>query len=260
MARLGRRQPFKPLVSRVPAAAGGATYTLTCAAGSYAIAGQAATLAATHNYALACAAGAYTYTGKAATLTYTPGATTVDYTLTCVAGAYAISGQAANLTYARSMVAAAGAYAISGQAATLTVARNLALAPGAYSISGKDAVLTYTGATAYALDCEAGSYTISGQDAALSWSGAATAIGGWALRSELAKRKKKDDDEKERLLAEVIEVPIPTKPDTRRKLTLEQIIGPQAAAQMSLPDLTHEIETIKRKKRQRMEEEMLLMY
>lgn len=67
---------------------------LVCDAGAYVIAGQAATLA--RGYALVCSPGAYAIVGKDATLTYTPRST--SYALLCDVGAYTIAGQAATLT------------------------------------------------------------------------------------------------------------------------------------------------------------------
>lgn len=94
-------------------------YVLTCAAGAYAYAGQAAVLTVARNLSLA--AGAYSYTGQAASLTvsrnlaldagayayagndatldYVPGAAKIDYTLDCEAGAYVYTGQDAVLAY-----------------------------------------------------------------------------------------------------------------------------------------------------------------
>ena len=78
---------------------GGTAYSLTCATGSYAVTGQAATFtyASNVNYALACAVGNYTVTGQAATFTYTAGQ--INYALTFTAGNYAVTGKNATLTY-----------------------------------------------------------------------------------------------------------------------------------------------------------------
>jgi len=73
------------------AAAGGPTnYTLTCEAGGYSYAGQAATLTLARNLALD--AGSYSYTGQAATLT-------LARNLALDAGSYSYTGQDATLTY-----------------------------------------------------------------------------------------------------------------------------------------------------------------
>lgn len=95
------------------------------------------------DYVLTCAAGAYAYAGQAATLT-------VARSLSLAAGAYAYTGQAATLTVARNLSLATGAYGYAGNAATLTytpgvakVDYTLACAPGEYALTGLDAVLTY---------------------------------------------------------------------------------------------------------------------
>lgn len=97
-------------------ASSGGSYTLTCDAGAYTIAGQDADLRKSRivvgdagAYSLAGQdadlrkskvlqgdAGAYVLAGQDATLTYTP---VGGYTLTCDAGAFVIGGQDATLTF-----------------------------------------------------------------------------------------------------------------------------------------------------------------
>lgn len=99
---------------------GGTSYSLTCAAGSYSVAGQAASLK-------------------------------VSRKLVCAAGSYAVSGQPASLKVGRRLVCDAGSYSVVGQPATLVytagaagVAYSLACSPGSYLLSGSPATLTYT--------------------------------------------------------------------------------------------------------------------
>ena len=115
------------------------------------------------NYALTCAVGSYAIAGQAATLT-------VGRRLALAAGAYAVAGQAATLTVARRLTLDAGAYAITGQAATLIVARRLTLDPGSYAVTGQAATLDYVpGASAvnYVLDLAPGAYNYLGNAATL---------------------------------------------------------------------------------------------
>ena len=80
------------------ATSGGATnYSLTCASGSYAVTGQAATFALAKK--LTAATGSYNVTGQPATLTYTAGASGIAYNLSCEAGSYSVAGQAAQLIF-----------------------------------------------------------------------------------------------------------------------------------------------------------------
>ena len=145
--------------------------TLTCAAGSYTLAGVAATLLVSHNLALA--AGAYTYSGIAATLDYVPGTPAgTAYTLTCAAGSYTYTGVSSTLHVARNLPMATGSYSYTGTASQLTVSRPLALASGSYSYTGVAATLDYVAGTPppvdYTLDCATDSYTLTGIAATLS--------------------------------------------------------------------------------------------
>lgn len=153
------------LLLKSAAGGGGAvSYTLTCAAGSYAIAGQAATLKRSRTLALAT--GTYALTGVAATLK-------VSRQLSLAAGAYTYAGVAASLRVDRNLSLAAGSYAIAGQAATFKLSRNLSLNAGSYALTGQAATLDYTpGVTgvAYELVCDSGAYVISGQSAELTYS------------------------------------------------------------------------------------------
>lgn len=77
-----------------------------------------------------------------------------------------------------------------------------------------------------------------------------------------AKKKKQDEDDedkrKEALLAETIAVPVPNKPRLRN-ITIAQLIGKTAAAEMSYFDIELCVQAIKRQKRQQDEDEFLMM-
>lgn len=131
---------FNPLsglpISGNAVAGGGAKvdYTLSAAAGSYALTAQAAT--ALVGRKLTGSAGSYAITAQAGTFT-------VARKLSGSVGAYAITAPAATLAYGRTLTGAAGSYAYTGQAATGLVARNLAGASGTYLYSGLPATLAY---------------------------------------------------------------------------------------------------------------------
>lgn len=156
-------QIFAP-ASRVFVAPGATGYLLTADAGSYAIAGQDATL--TRGRIVSADAGSYAIAGQDATLTYTP------------------AGGAFTLT------ADAGAYVIGGQNATILKGRVVTADAGAYAIAGKDATLTWSPAAAYTLTAEAGAYVISGQSAEINVSGA-TQVGGHFLEKDKPAPKRK---------------------------------------------------------------------
>jgi hypothetical protein len=159
--------------------AGPTSYSLSCAAGSYSIAGVASTsntarviTAASGTYAItgvaattaitrtiAAAAGSYTYTGQVSHYGYVP--RVVQF------GQYNYTGVAATLTLTRAginytLTCAAGAYSVSGVAASFNVSLSVQAAPGAYAITGQAATLTKSGAQALTLVCDAGSYSITG--------------------------------------------------------------------------------------------------
>lgn len=138
-------------------ASSNSAYTLTAAAGSYSVSGQAAGLNSTRT--LTAAAGSYAVSGQNAGTIY-------GRTLTASAGSYSLSGQAAALRSARSLTATAGAYTVSGQAANLSKSNTsytLTAAAGSYSVSGQNAGTI----AARKLTATAGSYTVSGISANL---------------------------------------------------------------------------------------------
>ena len=138
-------------------------YTLVCAAGAYTYAGVAATLKFARSLSLA--AGSYSYAGTATALK-------VARKLSLAAGAYTYAGTATGLKLERKLSLATGTYTYAGTATGLKVARKLALDAGAYGVTGQAATLTYVpgaSAVAYTLDCAAGSYDLSGQAASFSY-------------------------------------------------------------------------------------------
>lgn len=110
--------------------AGGASYTLTCAAGSYSLSGASAALVASHR--VAAAQGSYVITGE-------PAAMVAGHQMAAVAGSYNITGNAANLVYVPPGVvlpAAGGSYTLTGNDIAMRAAHRLVAESGAYTITG----------------------------------------------------------------------------------------------------------------------------
>ncbi len=112
---------------------------------------------------LSCAAGSYAVTGKAATLSK-------GVKLSAVAGSYAVSGQSATLSKAIKIAANSGAYSATGQSASLSKGMRLSAASGAYTVTGKPATLN----KGLRLAANNGAYTVNGQAATLTSSAATT--------------------------------------------------------------------------------------
>lgn len=163
-------------------AASGASYSLTAAAGSYALTSNAAGLsvarrltaspgayAITDNSAglraarrMTAAAGTYALTGNAATLTYTP--LSANYVLTASTGTYNLTGSNAALRVARRLTADAGSYAVTGNAASLLRGYTIQTATGSYAMAGETVAMRLD----RVLLADAGSFAITGNDATLS--------------------------------------------------------------------------------------------
>jgi hypothetical protein len=89
--------PFADIPATTPS---GINYSLSCATGSYAVTGNAASFSYVHgnvNYSLACSAGSYAVTGKAASFSYVHG--NVNYDLSCKTGTYTVTGFDSNIQY-----------------------------------------------------------------------------------------------------------------------------------------------------------------
>lgn len=144
------------IIASYTEAAAGATYTLTAAAGSFSLAGQAATLREARK--LVAAPGAFLLNGQAIVLRDT-------LNLVAAPGAVALTGIAANLAYASSgsrvLTAAAGSFALTGKAATLRDAHNLVAVKGAFALTGVAANLSVVTHVNYVLPCGSGAFVLS---------------------------------------------------------------------------------------------------
>jgi hypothetical protein len=177
---------YRPVLTVVHSSS--VAYTLTCAAGSYALTGTSATFEVKRNYVLSCNAGSYALTGTATNFVLQR-----NFTLSLAGGSYSLTGTNANLVLQRNYTLACGAgnYTLTGSACAFTVLRNYTLAcnSGSYAITGTPAsfilqrnytaqlnagsyALTGTPVTFpitrfYALICEAGNYVLTGMDVAI---------------------------------------------------------------------------------------------
>ena len=130
------------------------TYIFYADAGTFATAGQAASLI--HSRALLGAAGAFTLTGAANSWIR-------NYVLAGAAGSYALAGQAAATLYQRSPLAAeAGAFVLQGQDAQWFYGKTLSADAGSFALSGEAAGFI----RGYVLAGQAGTYVLTGQAAA----------------------------------------------------------------------------------------------
>lgn len=173
-ANLDAGHPYK---SAPPGGAG--AYSLTAAAGSFALAGGAATFPVARW--LTAAAGAFTLVGAAVNLKR-------GLKLTAAPGAYALSGGAASFLMARKLVAAAGAFALTGGAATFKRGIRLQAAAGSFALNGGGATLRRT----YRMVSAAGAYSFGGGAATLSKTSASTMVaasGAFALSGGAATLK-----------------------------------------------------------------------
>jgi len=115
---------------------GGSTYTLTAAAGSFALTGQSAALLASRK-------------------------------LTAAQGTFSLSGQAASLKASRRLTAAQGSFSLAGQSASLLASRRLTASQGSFSLSGQPANLAYSGSGSKTLVAACGTFALAGQAASL---------------------------------------------------------------------------------------------
>jgi len=138
----------------MPIGSGGASYSLTCAAGSYALSGQAVALRISRS--LVAGQGSYALTGQDVALLRL-------YTLTAAQGSYSLSGQALALTVGRQLAAGQGSYALTGQSVGLLASRVLAAGQGGYTLTGQAVGLSYTPLGSFTLLADSGSYALTGQ-------------------------------------------------------------------------------------------------
>lgn len=129
-------------------------WSLTAAAGSFALTGTAATPKIAR--VVSAAAGSYSLTGTIVTLRK-------NLPLAAGAGSYSLTGTAASLLHQWKLPAAAGSYAVTGTLASLSRGALLSVDAGAYILSGAAAALEHD----FPLLAEAGSYALTGTAAGL---------------------------------------------------------------------------------------------
>ncbi|MDN4061304.1 hypothetical protein QPK31_24085 [Massilia sp. YIM B02769] len=139
------------------------SYTLTAAAGAFAVTGSPAGLRVARR--LAAAPAGFSLAGAAAALR-------AVRRLSVEPGAFALAGSAAGLRAARKFAAAPGVFSLAGGVATLVAARRLSAAPGSFAVVGQVATLVHTAAPApggptYVLTASPGGFALAGAPAAL---------------------------------------------------------------------------------------------
>lgn len=132
----------------IASAGGGPTYTLTAAAGTYTLTGNASGLIASR-------------------------------VLTAAQASFTLTGIAAGLKAGRVLTAAAATFTLTGIDAVLKASRVITAATGTFTLTGNDATLTYTPAGVdYTLTAGAGTFTLTGNAAGLVASRVLTADSG----------------------------------------------------------------------------------
>jgi hypothetical protein len=174
--------PDRRLLVQVRTPTGGASYSLTLAASSFTLTGQA--LALERGRKLALAAGSFALTGQAVALER-------GRPLVLAAGSFALSGQAIALRAQRRLALAAGSVALTGQALSLEYGRRLVLASGSFTASGQALGLR----AQRRLVLAAGSFALTGQavdvigpSARLSLAAGSFAVSGQALSLRAQRR------------------------------------------------------------------------
>ncbi|MEW6023598.1 MAG: hypothetical protein AB1807_15830 [Pseudomonadota bacterium] len=139
------------------------SYTLTAAAGAFAVAGSPAGLRATRR--IAAAPGAFSLAAAAAALRSVR-------RLPVEPGAFALAGSAAGLRASRKLATGPGVFSLTGGVATLVAARRLSAVAGSFAVVGQTATLVHTAAPApggptYVLTAAPASFVLAGAPAAL---------------------------------------------------------------------------------------------
>ncbi|MFC3457256.1 MULTISPECIES: hypothetical protein [Massilia] len=139
------------------------SYTLTAAAGAFAVAGSPAGLRVARR--IVAAPAAFSLAGAAAALR-------AVRRLPVEPGAFALAGSVAGLRAARKFAAGSGVFSLTGSVATLVAARRLSAAAGSFAVVGQAATLVHTAAPApggptYVLTAAPGSFALAGAPAML---------------------------------------------------------------------------------------------
>jgi hypothetical protein len=156
----------------VSTGSGGNAYSLSCAAGSFALSGQSATL----SIAMPASSGSFALTGNAITPAVAMSAAAASFALTGLAagltaqrrliaasGSFTFTGNAAGLAKGVRMAAASGFFALTGSAASFLVSRKLAASFGTFTITGNAASLR----KGFTLGTSAASFVLTGKAAGL---------------------------------------------------------------------------------------------
>ena len=157
----------------VPEPSAGA-YSMVASAGSFALTGTNAGLAAARK--MTASTGSFTLTGTAVALRR-------GYSMAASAGTFTLTGTAAGLRANRKLVAASASYALTGSTVALKAGRKLTAGAGAFTLTGLDVTLTY--ATGYTMTAGAATFVLTGANVALKRAAKLTAgAGSFALTGD----------------------------------------------------------------------------
>jgi hypothetical protein len=242
---------FNPKIIHVPVSAGGATTHAT----SGALAAAGATLAGTAAH-IAKHTTSGVLAGSGAAVAGSSARTRAHPTSGALAGA------GATLAGAADHVVPGGTHDTSGTltgagAAVAGSAAHIAKHATSGALAGSGATLAGSAARVAAAVTHATSGALVGDGAVVTGlaTGPNVSFGGGSWFPNVGKRTRKDDDE---LTQEVVEA-VAAAPKARQKLTLANLIGKTAAAQVSREELDKAVSVVKRKKRRQDDELMLLM-
>jgi len=247
-------QLFAPQTRRiwVPVSAGGGT-TISGALGTATASGHTGTVDA--NTTIAGALGTATATGLQGTV-----ANSTDTTIAGALGTAVASGLQGGVNANRTIAGALGVAAASGLAGTVSNTNDTVIngALGAAVASGFTGTITWNRYIAGVL----GIATAEGLAGTVRNGDAQQAIGGGGWLPKLKRRTKKEiDDERRRLgiLPPEVVKEVAAAPVARRRITLQDLIGKTAAAQITNVDLSAAIAASKKRKQRRDDEFLLLM-
>jgi hypothetical protein len=174
----------------------------------------------------------------------------------------ALAGGGATLAGAADHAVPGGTHDTSGTltgagAAVVGSAAHIAKHATSGALEGSGATLAGSAARVAAAVTHATSGALVGDGAVVTGlaTGPNVSFGGGSWFPNVSKRTRKDDDE---LTQEVVEA-VAAAPKARQKLTLANLIGKTAAAQVSREELDKAVAVVKRKKRRQDDELMLLM-
>jgi hypothetical protein len=244
-------QLFAPQTIPVPVSAGGATTHAT----SGALAAAGATLAGSAAH-IAKHATSGALAGSGAAVAGSSARTRAHPTSGALAGGGATLAGSANHVVPGGTHDTSGALTGAGAAVSGSAA-HIAKHATSGALAGSGATLAGSAARVAAAVTHATSGALVGDGAVVTGlaTGPNVSFGGGSWFPNVSKRTRKDDDE---LTQEVVEA-VAAAPKARQKITLANLIGKTAAAQVSREELDKAVAVVRRKKRRQDDELMMMM-